>query len=99
MFRKSLATVAAALLLAAVDAQAAPYQVALYDGGSWNNVYAQGFSTSLGANPSPGLGNGDPVYLSQFKFYKSGNTDGASNLRLAIINNLFANLQGLSTSH
>ena len=39
--------------------------------------------------PNPGLANGTPVYLSQFQFFKSGNADTASNIQLAILNNIF----------
>jgi hypothetical protein len=39
------------------------------------------------------------VFLEQFQFFKSGNADTASNFQLAILNNLFADLTGLSTSH
>src|SRR4051794_7682557 len=55
-----------------------PYTVAYTDGGNWNNVYVQGFSTSLGANPVPGASNGDTVLLNQFQFFKSGNVDTAT---------------------
>ena len=87
------------VLAAAVQTHAAPYLVPYYDGGTWSTIYAQGFSTSLGATPPPALSNGTPVYLSQFKFYKSGNADSASNIRVAILNNIFADLTNLSTSH
>ena len=68
-----------------------PYIVAYTDGGSWNNVYVQGFSTSLGASPVPGASNGDTVQLNQFQFFKSGNVDTATNIQLAILNNIFPN--------
>ncbi|HYO10243.1 MAG TPA: PEP-CTERM sorting domain-containing protein [Tepidisphaeraceae bacterium] len=67
-------------------------------GGSWNTIYAQGFSPSVAPSPSPGSAAGDPVYLQQFEFYKSGQADAASNVRLVILNNYFANLQGLTTA-
>jgi hypothetical protein len=62
-------------------------------------VFAQGFSPSVSPNPAPGLSAGDTAYLEQFQFFKSGNADSASNIRLAILNNIFADLTGLSTSH
>lgn len=93
---------ALALVLATCAAQAvsaAPFSVSYLDGGSWNTVYVQGFSPSVAPNPAPGLAAGDTVFLNQFQFFKSGNADTAANVQLAILNNLFANLTGLSTSH
>ena len=77
-----------------------PYTVAFNDGNelSWNTVYAQGFNTALGANPVPGANTGDTVDLSQFQFFKSGTADTATNIQLAIINNIFGNITALSTS-
>jgi hypothetical protein len=68
------------------------------NGGTWNTIYAQGFSPSLAPSPAPGLAVGDPVLLSDFRFFKSGNADSASNVRLAITNAMYPNLQGLTTS-
>jgi hypothetical protein len=82
-------------------ASGAPYTVAHTTGSHWNTVFVQGFSTALGANPDPGLANGTPVFLSQFQFFKSGNPDTASNIQLAILNNLFPNnptVDNLTTS-
>ena len=59
------------------------------DGGNWNTVYTQGFSTSLGATPDPGVANGSPVKLSKFEFFKSGTADVAADIRLAILNDIF----------
>jgi hypothetical protein len=78
-------------------AGAAPYTVAYTDGGTWQTLYAQGFSTSLGANPNPALANGTPVYLNQFQFFKSGTPDTAANIQLAIFNTMYPNLNGLTT--
>jgi hypothetical protein len=77
-----------------------PYSVTFNDGneGSWNNIYAQGFNTSLGAAPTPGASAGDTVDLSQFQFFKSGNTDSAANIQLVILNNFFTNMTGLTLS-
>jgi hypothetical protein len=77
---------------------AGPFTVSYTDGGSWNTLYAQGFSPALAPNPAPGLAAGDPVLLDQFQFFKSGTADSASNIRLVILNNIFTNLQGLNTS-
>src|SRR3954466_16276756 len=92
-------------------AGAAPYTISKTDGGNWQTLYAQGFNSSLGATPNPGLSNGAPVYLTQFEFFKSGTADTRANIKLAIINNLFpsnptvnnmtstsATVVGLSTS-
>ncbi len=95
----ALATGLGALALSLLPARAQMlYTVSYTDGGTWNTVYAQGFSTSLGANPVPGAVNGDPVLLSQFQFFKSGNSDAAANIQLAIFNTMYPNLTGLTTS-
>jgi hypothetical protein len=75
-----------------------PFEVSYLDGSSWNTLFVQGFSPSLGATPNPGLGAGDTAYLRQFEFFKSGTPDTAALIRLAIINNIFGDLTGLSTS-
>jgi hypothetical protein len=77
-----------------------PYTVAFNDGNelSWNNIYAQGFNTTLGANPVPPANTGDTVDLSQFQFFQNGAPNGATNVQLAIINNIFGNITSLTTS-
>ena len=85
-------------LLAPGAAWGDPFMVSYTDGGSWSTVYAQGFSPSLAPNPNPSLGAGDTVYLDEFRFFKSGNTDSASNIRLLILSSYFTNLQGLNSS-
>jgi hypothetical protein len=99
-FRRLATPVLAALFAIGVisSAWAAPYTVAYTAGGTWNDIYAQGFNTSLGANPSPGLSNGAAVYLNQFQFFKSGSTDNTSNFQLAIFNTMYPNTVGLTTS-
>jgi hypothetical protein len=84
--------------ISGTSASADRFTVSYLDGSSWNTVFAQGFSPSVGPNPSPGLGAGDTAYLREFEFFKSGNTDTASLIQLAIINNIFGDLTGLSTS-
>jgi hypothetical protein len=93
MSRSSIRVGLLALLLSVLGsiAGAAPYTISKTDGGNWQTLYAQGFNSSLGATPNPGLVNGAPVYLSQFEFFKSGTADSAANIRLAILNNLFPN--------
>lgn len=90
---KRVLLVAAALSLASTlpVKAATPYTVAYTDGGSFNTIYAQGFNTSLGASPNPGVANGSPVTLSQFSFFKAGGAtaDTAANFRLVILNTLF----------
>jgi hypothetical protein len=89
---------AAILAMSALSLSAqTPYTVPYTAGGNWNTVYAQGFSTSLGATPPPGAVNGDPVTLSQFQFFKSGNADSAANFQLAIFNTMYPNTVGLTT--
>jgi len=98
--RSAMATwvVIAGVLSFAAHAQAAPFTTGYTDGGTWNTVYAQGFSPSIAPNPNPGSAAGDTVYLDQFDFFKSGTADTATNVRLVILNNFFANLSGLNTS-
>ncbi len=99
---RSLAVVTL-LAVVSATANAASYTIGT-PGGTWNTVYVQGFNTSLiGANgtaPS-GLNNGDPVSLTSFSFYKSGTADSASNIQLAIINNIYPGsptIPGMTTS-
>jgi hypothetical protein len=95
----SVLSVLAVLTLAIVQASAqSSFSVSYTSGGSWNTVYAQGFSTSLGATPAPGVNNGATVDLTQFQFFKSGNADSAANIQLAIFNTLYPNLTGLTTA-
>jgi hypothetical protein len=97
---KSRVLLAVAMATCAVQLSlAAPFTVSFLDGGTWNTVYAQGFSPSVSPSPNPGLSSGATAYLNSFEFFKSGNADAASNIQLAILNNLFADLTGLSTSH
>ncbi len=88
----------AALVLSAMPAGAQSYTVSYTSGGNWNTVYAQGFSTSMGASPDPGLTSGATVDLTGFQFFKSGNSDSAANIQLAIFNTMYPNTSGLTTS-
>jgi hypothetical protein len=85
-------------IITAGSVHALPFTTGYTDGTSWNAVYAQGFSPSLSPTPNPGSAAGDPAYLNSFSFFKSGNPDSSSNIQLVILNNIFANLQGLTTS-
>lgn len=76
----------------------ATFTTSYTDGGNWQTLYAQGFRPSLTPSPDPGLAAGDTVYLSKFDFFKSGTPDTAANIQLVILNNIFVNLQGLTTS-
>ncbi len=58
-------------------------------GGSWQTLYVQGFNPSVTPSPDPGLSPSSTVNLTQFQFFKSGTEDTASNIRLAIIDNIF----------
>jgi hypothetical protein len=90
-FQRLVAIAAVVVLACGTPALTAPYTVSYLDGGTWNTVYAQGFNTALGATPNPGFSVGDPVTLAKFEFFKSGNADAASNIRLAIINAMYPN--------
>src|SRR4051794_22564730 len=94
-----LAVAGCILLFASASmAIAAPFSVGFNAGGTWNAVYAQGFSPSVGPTPDPALAPGAQVALNQFSFTKGGNADSAANIRLAIISPFFSNLTGFSTS-
>lgn len=96
---KSLLPAVAAFGLAST-ASAAVFTNSYLDGGTWNTVYVQGFSPSVAPSPNPGSAAGDTVFLNNFEFFKSGNADSASNIRLAILNNIFVNMSGgLTTSN
>jgi hypothetical protein len=98
MNKKRTAALAAAFVLSIASLSlATPYTVSYLDGGNWQTLYAQGFNTSLGATPNPGLSAGASVALSKFEFFKSGTADTASNIRLAILNNLFPSSPTVTT--
>jgi len=100
-FSIAVAMLATFIVVGARPAMAqVPYSVTFNDGneGSWNTVYAQGFNTAMGANPVPPANPGDTVDLSQFQFFKSGTVDSATNIQLAILNNFFTNMTGLTES-
>lgn len=86
------------ILNCGVTSWAAPFTASYSDGSTWNTIYAQGFNAFVNDGLSEPLNFGDPVPLSRFEFYKSGNTDSAANIRLAIITPFFANIQGLTTT-
>jgi hypothetical protein len=96
---KLIATLSAIVILGVASTiSAAEFEVSYLDGGSWNSIYAQGFSPSVSPNPDLGLGAGDQVSLTEFSFFKSGNADNANDIRLAIISPFFSNIQGMNTS-
>jgi hypothetical protein len=102
MFSWNMGFRAAALMavscLIALPAHAITFSNSYTDGGTWRTIYAQGFKPSVSPNPNPGLGLTDTVHLDRFQFFKSGTADAASNFQLAIVNNLFFNLQTFTTS-
>jgi hypothetical protein len=92
-----------ALLVLATGLVASPSRAITFtnsytDGGTWRTVYAQGFKPSVSPNPDPALGITDTVHLDRFQFFKSGTADSASNIQLAIVNNIFLNLANFTTS-
>jgi hypothetical protein len=66
--------------------------------GTWNTIFVQGFSPSESVSVDPGVGLLDPVSLNRIEFFKSGTSDSASNIRLAIVSNIFTNVAALTTS-
>lgn len=93
-----LAVLVGSLVLAGGNSAQGAFSTGYSGGGSWNTVFAQGFSPSLSPSPNPGLLPGHQVGLNSFSFYKSGNADSASDIQLAIIDNIFADIYGMSTS-
>lgn len=85
-------------LATAANVRAAEFTTSYTDGGSWGTIYAQGFAPAMSPTPAPGVASGETVYLDRFEFYKSGNPDSATDVRLVILNNFYANLQGLNTT-
>ena len=101
MFRRAcwVAVAAAVVLTGAVSrSDGAAFTTSYTAGGTWNTVYVQGFNPSLSPSPDPGVSAGDTVYLDEFRFFKSGTADTASNIQLVIINDVFTNLAGMNTS-
>ena len=60
-------------------------------------IYGQGFRPSLDASQLGHLAF-DSVGLDKFSFFKDGNLDGQSDIKLAILDNMFMDLEGLTTS-
>lgn len=96
--------VRAAALVAACGALARPaagvsFTSSYLDGGSWgeSGLYVQGFNPFVHDGPDPGLVENDTLYLNNFRFFKSGLADTASNIKLAIVSNVFMNLGNLTT--
>ena len=101
----------AAILGTVAQAWSVSFSTAFNDGfdNNWPGSpnYGQGFLPALTQNPDLTFSYGstyplgETVELKQFQFFKSGATpaDGATNIRLAITNGLYANLQGLTTTN
>ena len=83
--------------LAGLPACAVTFTNSYTDGGTWRTIYAQGFKASVSPVPDPGLAITDTVHLDRFQFFKSGTADSASNIQLAIVNNIFLNLDTFTT--
>jgi hypothetical protein len=49
------ALAAVCLSVGAASAMADEFTVSYLDGGSWNNIYTQGFTPGLGPSPAPSL--------------------------------------------
>jgi hypothetical protein len=96
--RSIAAMLGLAAWLAASPARAVTFTNSYTDGGTWRTVYAQGFKASVSPIPDPGLALTDTVHLDRFQFFKSGTPDSAANIQLAIVNNIFLNLDTFTTS-
>ena len=82
--------------LSPVDADT--FTTSYTDGGTWNTVYAQGFSPSLNTTPDLEFALDDTVHLDRFQFFKSGMQDEAEVIQLAILDNIFYNFFTLLTT-
>jgi hypothetical protein len=85
----------------ASSAVAVEFTTSYTDGASWNAIYAQGFKASINPSPDPLHAPTDTVYLDRFDFVKAGLIDGAveaANVRLAIVNSFWVNLDTLTTT-
>ncbi len=67
--------------------------------GSANNagIYGQGFSPSIDTNPTQNHTASELVSLSTITFFKDANNDNASEIKLAIFDNFYLDLNDLST--
>jgi hypothetical protein len=79
-------------------ALADPFTVSYTDGSNWNRVYGQGFKASQSATPVQSLAPTDTVSLDRFQFFKSGSADATESFRLAILDNIFVDLDTLTTA-
>jgi PEP-CTERM motif len=92
---------AAGILVVVPGAMAGVFTTGQLSGSNWQALYAQGFSPSVTPTPDPGLSAGSTVLLQHFQFFKGGNPDSASNIRLVILNTLFPsnpNITALTTA-
>jgi len=89
------ALAAVCLSVGAASAMADEFTVSYLDGGSWNNIYTQGFTPGLGPSPAPSP-DPDTVYLNKFEFFESGNEDSATDIRLAIFDTMYPYVPDMS---
>jgi hypothetical protein len=86
------ALAATSLAAAALPTFAISFTTSYTAGGSWRTVYAQGFRANVTPTPDPNHGPTDSVLLDRFQFFKSGSSDTATNIQLAIVSNYFLDL-------
>jgi hypothetical protein len=100
MIRTTLNAVVALATATALcnPATAVTFTSSYTDGGSWGEtgLYAQGFNPFVHDPGDPGIGEGAPIYLTNLRFFKSGLADTAGSIRLAIVNDIYLNLEGLT---
>ena len=94
----AIAAILLCLFVTAHSALATAFTTSYTDGGNWQTLFVQGFQPSLTPSPNPGAAAGDTVFLKSFSFFRSGTSDTASNIQMVILNNIFTNLTGLTTS-
>ena len=89
-----------ALLATGTTVLAAPFTASYSDGGTWDTIFGQGFNSFVndgGVDPNE-FDFGDPVPLTRWEFFKSGEADAATNIRMAIIAPLYADITGLNAN-
>jgi hypothetical protein len=84
--------------MGAAQLSAAPFTASYTDGNTWETLYGQGFNAAINDGLTEPIEFFDPVPLSRFEFFKSGEADSVTNIRLAIIQPFYANVLGLTTS-
>ena len=93
----TLAVVLLAISTAGTAVLADPFTASYLDGSTWDTIFGQGFNLFVNDGLAPGDTRtfGDTAALTRWEFFKSGEADTASNIRLAIISAVLPNQTGM----